>query len=275
VKRTVLTLLILAASGYLLLLGLLFVFQGKLIYLASGLRNLPCSAPRSGSGLQPWRDRSGAIIGWRRPNPGAQNRIVVFHGNAGHALHRAHFIEALGGLDRGAKWEVYLFEYPGFGARAGTPGEQAIITAGRAAVEELLAQDSRPLFLAGESLGSGAACALAGALPDRIAGVLLVMPYSALTDVAAHHYGFIPVQWILRTRFDNVGALRGYRGPVAFVVAGEDEVVTTEGGLRLHETYAGPKRLLVIPGIGHNELDYSPGAGWWRDLTGFLLANQR
>ena len=270
-----LTFLIVVASAYLLLLGLLFIFQGKMIYLASRAPEAAMLSTSERLGLEPWRDRSGAIIGWRRPNPGAANRIVVFHGNAGHALHRAHFVEALAGLDGGAKWEVYLFEYPGFGARAGTPGEKAIITAGRAALEELIAQDSRPLFLVGESLGSGAACALAGALPDRVAGVLLVMPYSALTDVAAHHYGFIPVRWILRTRFDNVAALRGYGGPVAVLVAGEDEVVTSEGGLRLHETYAGPKRLLVIEGIGHNELDYRPGATWWRELTGFLLANRR
>jgi pimeloyl-ACP methyl ester carboxylesterase len=204
-------------------------------------------------------------------NRGARRKIIVFHGNAGHALHRVHFIEALQALDGGAEWEVAVFEYPGYGARGGETNEPSILAAGKAAFEALAAEDQRPTFILGESLGSGAACGLAGAMPERVAGVALVVPYGSLLEAASHHYPFLPVRLILRDRFDNFAALEKYRGPVVFVIAGEDEVVTAASGLRLHESYGGPKHLRLFPGLGHNELDYSESAPWWREITEFLI----
>ncbi len=184
-----------------------------------------------------WHDASGAIIGWksaRNAAPVAANRLVVFDGNTGYALHRAHYIKGFEALDDGRTWEVLLFEYPGYGARPGKIGEQPFIDAGIKALDSLGAADARPIYLLGESLGSGLACALAGREPQRVAGVFLVTPYARLVDVAAHHYGFLPVRWMLRDSWDNVAALRRYSGPVATMIAGEDEVVTAaQGRVRL------------------------------------------
>ena len=47
---------------------------------------------------------------------------IVFHGNAGHAGHRAYYARALTPLGL----RVILAEYPGYGPRAGQPGEQAL-----------------------------------------------------------------------------------------------------------------------------------------------------
>ena len=253
------------------LLGLLYFAQGRLIYMAERASEEVLTREARTLMLEPWRDSSGGLIGWRRPNPGAANRIVVFHGNAGWALLRDHFIEALQRLDGGRTWEVMLFEYPGYGARAGTPSEKAIVTAANAALEELLASDSRPLFLLGESLGSGPASAMAAKFGSRIAGLTLLVPYHSLAHAAGHHYPYIPVSLILRDRFDNAEALRQYTGPVVFALAEKDEVVTFEGGRKLHDLHAGPKRLIVFPNLMHNDVDYSPSADWWGEMSEFLL----
>lgn len=251
---------------------LLYAKQDTLVYLARTAPEASQLAEAPRRGVEPWRSAEGALLGWRRSNPGAGQRILAFHGNAGQAQDRAHFIDALQHLDGGRMWEVYLFEYPGFGARPGPLGEAEIAAAARAAADELLAADPRPLFLMGESLGSGPACTLAGALGSRIPGVLLVVPYASLLDAAQHLYPWAPVSWLLRDRFDNEAALRRYTGRVGFVVAGEDEVVTTAGGERLHAGYAGLKRLRVFSGAGHNDIDYSQGADWWREMSEFLLS---
>ena len=39
--------------------------------------------------VQPWRDERGELIGWKRGS-GASNRLLIFHGNGGHALLRTH-----------------------------------------------------------------------------------------------------------------------------------------------------------------------------------------
>lgn len=216
-------------------------------------------------GLDPWLSAGGEFQGWRRPAAGtpARGRWLVFHGNAGQALDRLYFADIL------EPEEVYIFEYPGYGSREGRPSEKAIIAAAVNAVSEL-SPAGQPLFLLGESLGSGAACAIAASLPDRVAGLVLITPFASLADVGQRHFPFLPVRLLLRERFDSEKALAGYRGPVAFVLAEKDEIVPVESGRRLHDTYAGPKRLWVVPGAGHNSIAYDPQASWWREASAFM-----
>ena len=257
----------------------LLVFMGGLFMLAALQRQLiyyPEVAPEktllkiaNGIQLLDWRDRSGQLIGWHTPQAGsASRRVVVFHGNAGHSLYRQYF--AAGFLALGGDWDVYLFEYPGYGARPGAPSESGIKAAALDAVEELLTEDPRPIYLAGESLGSGVATWLAGTLPTKVAGLLLVTPFTSLTDVAAGHYRWLPVRTLLSERYNSQKALSQYAGPVAFLVAGNDEIVPAELGRKLHSDYRGPKLLREQAGAGHNTLNFDPSASWWREVANFL-----
>ena len=263
------------AAIYAILLAVLFALQDRLIYFPRTDSEPRLLLEARAAGLEPWRDARGQLIGWRRSAPTARCRAVLFHGNAGCAIDRAPFAEALGALADGQTWEVRIFEYPGYGARPGAPARKTIEDSARAALSELLTADSRPLFLLGESIGSGPACSLAAESGERIAGVGLVAPMSSLADTAAHHYPFVPVRWLLRGQFDNTAALRAYRGRVAFILAGEDEIVTTADGLHLHDGYGGPKFLKVLPGVGHNEIDQSPDAPWWSEMSDFLTSGTR
>lgn len=254
-------------------MGILTALQRQIIYFPTiaGEQALLQEAARLE--LQPWRDEGGELIGWHTQNAGSGlRRLVVFHGNAGLALNRNYYVHGFRSLEQ--HWEVYLFEYPGYGARPGTPSEEAIKAAAERAMRLLLAQDSRPLYLLGESLGSGVASYLAAAFPDEVAGLLLVTPFSSLVDVAAHHYWFLPVGMLLDERYDSMASLSRYSGPVAFLLAGDDEVVPKELGRRLHDHYQGPRWLREIPGAGHNTLPMYPGEAWWREVADFLLAEE-
>ncbi|WP_188109732.1 alpha/beta hydrolase [Pseudohalioglobus sediminis] len=223
-------------------------------------------------GMLPWRSGKDELIGWRsHPAGKGARRLVVFHGNAGYALHRQYF--AAGFLAQGDGWEVYLFEYPGYGARPGEPSEAGIKAAAADALAELLAGDPAPLYLVGESLGSGVASYLAGRFRQQIGGVLLVTPFTSLADVAGEHYGMLPVRALLSERFDSVAALGRYSGPVAFLIAGDDEIVPARLGRSLYDSYQGPKWQFEQPGAGHNSLDFDPGASWWREVTAFWRAH--
>jgi hypothetical protein len=65
-------------------------------------------------------------------------------------------------------------------------------------------------------------------------------------------------------------ALKDYRGPMAMLIAGRDEVVTAPQGHLLYASYAGPKRLWTEPEATHNTIDFSPYAPWWREVSEFL-----
>ena len=228
---------------------------------------------------EPWRDAAHAIIGWnsagKEGQPAPPNRLVVFGGNAGYALHRADYLRGFERYVGGEKWEVYLFEYPGYGARPGRIGESSFIAAGEQALKLLAAADSRPVYLLGESLGSGLACALAQRQPGLVAGLFLLTPYARLGDVAARQFPYLPARLMLRDPWDNLAALRAYRGPVAMLIAGQDEVVTAAQGRLLYQSYEGPKHLWTDPDAGHNTVDFSASAPWWKEVSDFLLSPQK
>ncbi len=223
-------------------------------------------------GLQPWMGNDGVLWGWMvgPANPTAQ-RALVLHGNAGWAGDRVYFADALAARPGGMAWEVFILEYPGYGARPGKPAESAFRKAARDALDHLIAERPDPVVIIGESIGSGVACQLAADRPHRVAGLLLITPFTSLTDVAAHHYPFLPVRLFLRDRYKSAEALRDYGGPVVFVIAERDEVVPARFGRALYEGYAGPKRIYEQADRTHNTLDLDPASPWWNAAMRFIL----
>jgi uncharacterized protein len=217
-------------------------------------------------GLEPWRDDEGGIVGWRLAGGGrGGDAMLVFHGNAGMAANRGYLAEGFA-----PHFDVYLMEYPGYGARSGSPSEAHFAEAARAALEQLRRELSGRIFLGGESIGTGVASRLAGEHPDAVDGLFLATPFTSLTDVAKSHYPMFPVGLFLRDRYESEKHLRGFRKPVAFLVAGRDEVVPSRLGLALYEGYGGAKRLWVQDGRSHNTVDYSARAVWWGEVAELL-----
>jgi uncharacterized protein len=270
VKKAFVRLLRILSAGYVVLVLGVAGCQNSMLYhpRVSSEPALLQAAPSMG--VEPWRDASGALIGWRIPNPKAKARLLVFHGNAVDAIERAHYLRTFNSLAGGSRWETCVMEYPGYGARPGTPGRSAFYKAGRDAIRELRSADKRPVFLLGESIGSGTACAMAGEQPDAISGVVLVVPFARLADVAKRVLPYIPVGLILRDRYDNIDALKKYSGPVAIAVAEHDEVVSAEQGRLLHANYAGPKLLIDMKGKSHNTFEVAPDAAWVREVEAFF-----
>jgi len=258
---------------YLGVVLVLMVTQRSMIYLpAKGTETQLLQAAKA-SGLQPWRDGQGQLIGWKNAagSAPAANRLLIVHGNAGQAVDRDYLMRGLNTLGKGRLWDAFVVEYPGYGARAGKPSEAALMAAADAAFTQLQNDDRRPIYVLGESLGTGVASQLAGRHANAIAGVLLITPFTSLVDVAAGQHPYAPVRLLLFDRYDSVQALKNYHGPLAVVLAGRDTMVPTRFGQQLFDGYGGSKRLWIQPEAGHNSLDYKPEAAWWREVSDFLL----
>ncbi len=252
------------------------VYAGMVLVLAGCQRSMiyhPVRHPEATAvklaaldGLVPWRDGSGELIGWRPAFvPEAADAMLLFHGNAGFAAQRGYFVQGFA-----PHLAVYLFEYPGYGSRAGAPSENQFAAAGEAALRQLRAERSGRIYLGGESLGSGVACRLAGASPEAVAGLFLATPFNSLVDVARSYYPYLPMRWLLRDRYESATHLKAYKGPMAVLLAGSDEVIPIRFGQRLFDTYEGPKRIWIQADRTHNKLDYDAGSAWWGDVAGFL-----
>jgi len=262
-------------SAYLLFVLAVVIFQRKLLFFPTRQAEPEIVAMAAQIGLEAWRDEAGTIIGWKRAGQSskrAAHKLLVFHGNAGNAVFREDYLRSFEALEDGGKWEVWLAEYPGYGARPGSPGREAFREAGRQAVAKLQALDSRPLFLLGESLGSGVAAELAGDPANRIAGVILVTPFARLAEVAQEKFPILPAWFIVRDRWDNRQALAGFHGPVAVLIAEADEVVGAKQGEELFAALREPKRCRRFPEAQHNDPDIH-GAEWAPEVSAFLLQN--
>jgi len=247
-----------------LALGVLALFQRRLLYFPSPAEDAASLATAARLGVEPWRDGRGALRGWRLAAGAPRARLLVLQGNAGSALDRLVYVAALAprGLD------VTLLAYPGYPGRDGSPTAGSLTSAALDAIDALDAEGG-PVWLLGESLGSGVAARAAAARPGAVRGLILVTPFADLAGVMRHHYPFVP-PFLLADRFRPAEELAAFAGPVFILAAGRDEVTTLEQAEALHEALAGPKRLVVQPGATHNGLDLSPGLPDWDEAVAFL-----
>jgi len=220
-----------------------------------------------------WLDTNGDWLGWRYEATGTTRRALVMHGNAGEALDRRYWTELFRGLHDTGPWEVTVLEYPGYGPRSGKPSEPALRDAALQAMDLLQAERPGPVLLLGESLGSGVAAHVAAARPDAIAGIILVTPFASLGAVAQHHLPFLPVSLLLRDRFDTLGMLKDFAGPMVIVTGSADTIVPEQFALPLKKAHKGPLLHWSQPGAGHNNIDVDPRAAGWREIDAFLAAH--
>ncbi len=244
-------------------------FQRKLIYFPAKASEEMLLGHARAEAMEPWRDAAGALIGWRHRGQRSASaaRFLVFHGNAGYALHRVQYALDLTGV---ADCEVCLLEYPGYGSRGGKPSQETLLDAGEQALRLLKKENAEaPVFLVGESLGTGVAAGVTARAPALVSGLIFITPLNRMSDVASYHFPWLPVRWILADRYPASEWLQTFRGPLAEVVAEDDEVIPNRFGKALYESFSGLKRLWVKPGM-HNTIHDSLDAEWWREVVDFV-----
>ena len=194
----------LTIAGLITLAGIA-MFQDRLLYFPekAAVRDMVSERLHAWPTPQDFRGLVAEAVGPVR------GTAIVFHGNAGHAGHRAFYATALTPLGL----RVILAEYPGYGPRDGAVGEENLV----ADAEQTIALAHRlygaPLLLIGESLGAGVAAAAGARQRDKTTGLLLITPWDRLEHVAVYHYPWLPVKWLLRDHYDSCHPPRGVRPP--------------------------------------------------------------
>lgn len=247
----------------LVFLAAVFLWQDRLLYFPARASVEQLAV----EGLRPWPSPQDFRALVAEPRGDARGTAIVFHGNAGHAGDRAYYAQALNPLGL----RVILAEYPGYGPRAGRPGETAIVDDAAQTVALAHRQYGAPLLLIGESLGAAVAAAAGAQQRGLTAGLLLITPWDRLAHVGAHHYPWLPVNWMLRDGYESAIRLSSFDRPVVVVVAEHDRTVPARYGRALHAALTGPKQLVLIEGSSHNDWPDRVDAAWWRRVVDFAL----
>lgn len=238
--------------GLAVLVGLLWAFQRRLVYLPDD-----GPVPSAADVLPGGRDvelttADGLTLGgWFVPGPTADApAVLVANGNGGHRGLRAPLARALSA----AGLAVLLFDYRGYGANPGSPSEQGVALDVRAARAHLLEEEGVPaerLLYYGESLGCAVVTELAVHHPP--AGLLLRSPFVDLAAVGSEHYPFLPVRALLRDHYPVAEQIARVEVPTTVVLGSADSIVPPEQSRRVAGAAAGLHRLVEVPGADHND----------------------
>jgi fermentation-respiration switch protein FrsA (DUF1100 family) len=150
-------------------------------------------------------------------------------------------------------YNVFAFDYRGFGANSGTPTEAGLYEDATAAYRSLIDVHrvaATHVVIAGRSLGASVAVDLATRVESG--GLLLFSPIDSVPAVAARLYPWAPVRWLSRYRFDNVSKAAVVREPVVFVYGAPDPYMPLADARSLFQAFRGRRKMLETVGNHHH-----------------------
>lgn len=148
---------------------------------------------------------------------------------------------------------VLAISYRGFVGSTGSPSETGLYEDARAAYQWLRARHQpEQIVLHGLSLGTGVAARLATEVQAR--AVILEAPYTAISDVAAERYPYLPVHALIAHPFRTRDIIHELKMPVMIAHGDRDSVIPVEHGKALFSLAREPKRLEIFKGGDHSTL---------------------
>ena len=202
------------------------------------------------------------LFGWflpaKRPAIGT---ILQLHGNAENIS--THFASLAWMPARG--FNVFTFDYRGYGASEGEPSLEGVQLDIDAAMTVLLARgdiDKDRVVIYGQSLGGALAAYYVAhsSRRDRTRALVLESAFSDYIDIAtekfADHWITWPFQWIPRLsvddRFSPLPAMAKISPIPLLILHGDrDRIVPAHHARRLYDAALEPKQLWIVPGAGH------------------------
>ena len=207
------------------------------------------------------------LSGWYVPAPDARGTILFFHGNSRNISYELRAI----GLFRRLRYNLFLFDYRGFGKSEGELSPEGIRRDAEAALAYLTEQKKVPMediVIVGRSLGAGIAVPLAAAHTPR--ALLVDASFASLSEMAQSRYPYVPIKLLLRYDFESEKTLPHVRCPVLVTHSTDDQVIPYSHGLRLFEAAAGPKQFLRITGSHDNRDDPASQALYDKGVSDFF-----
>ncbi len=188
------------------------------------------------------------LNGWFIPSEKRRATILFCHGNGGNISHRLDVIKIFNemGID------VFIFDYRGYGKSQGSASEEGLYQDARAAFKYLASRhdvEEEKIVVYGESIGAAVAIELLRNVRAR--ALITEGAFTSTSDMTREIYPFLPVRFLLKTRYDSISKINELRVPKLFIHSRDDEIVPFSHARRLFEAAQEPKEFLEMRG-GHN-----------------------
>jgi len=215
-----------------------------------------------------WFEADPPASGEAPTEPRDGSAVLLFaHGNAGNLSGRAGHARAFAreGIS------VLLFDYRGYGRSEGRADEAGIYRDIDAAFAFLTGEwgiAPGRIVLLGRSLGTAPASRLSTRVPH--AALVLVSPLPSAKRMTRKMFGGLPMDLLIRSRFPVVDWVADRSTPLLVVHGGLDEVIPLAYGREVYEAAAEPKRFLLLPGAGHNDILSVGGRDYVETVAAFV-----
>ncbi|SET20503.1 hypothetical protein SAMN05216326_11549 [Nitrosomonas marina] len=188
--------------------------------------------------------------------------IIFFHGNAENLT--SHFLQ-IAWISR-EHYNVFIFDYPGFGLSEGHPTPKGCVESGHAAVDWVNRHKVQggPIIIYGQSLGGNIALRTALDKKDEINLRLVVADstFDSFQQIArfklSHHWVTWPMQllsYLLLSDYWAPGNLSSLSPVSVLVIHGQqDKTVEPVFGERIYKQLAEPKTYWIIPDGRHTDV---------------------
>ena len=248
-----LSFVLLAALGYGVFAGFIYLMQPRLLYYPNvpsrELTATPATIELDYEAVTLQTDDGLRLSAWFIPHPAPRATLLFFHGNAGNLSHRLESIRLFHDLGLA----VFIIDYRGYGQSEGSPGEAGTYRDAAAAWDYLVTKRHivpQEIVIFGRSLGAAIAAELASR--TRPAALIIESAFTSVPNMAARIYPWLPVRWLSRYHYDTQTALESLTCPVLIIHSREDDIIPYAEGEQLFTHAREPKQFLELHG-GHSD----------------------
>jgi alpha-beta hydrolase superfamily lysophospholipase len=174
--------------------------------------------------------------------------VLYFHGNRENIAHYADYAKNF----TASGYEVWMFDYPGFGKSTGVFSEQMIYTWSLLFYKLARASyEPSQIIIYGKSLGTGFATQLASIRDCK--HLILETPYYSLPFLLQHYLPFYPAK-IIKMQVPTYEYMKNVTAPVTIFQGTSDWTVTPANSEKLKPMLKQTDTIILIDGGKHNNL---------------------
>jgi len=170
--------------------------------------------------------------------------IIYFGGNADDATRFLLHVEKLNDFN------IVIFNYRGYLQSSGKPSEINLFN-DALKIYDKFADGSR-IIVVGRSLGSGVAVYLAS--KRKVSGVVLITPYDSIASLAEQKYPFLPINLILKYKFESIKYIEKIKSPIAIIEGKDDTTIPNSHTRRLSKKIKNLSKIVVLEKTTHADV---------------------
>jgi len=237
---------------YILICGLMYFFQEKLIFFPDKLeKDYKFNFTQKFEEIYITTVDQKVLHGLLFKADSSKGLIFYLHGNGGAVDRWGDVAETYTRLH----YDIFVLDYRGYGKSEGTIASEAqLFQDVQQAYDEMLKRyDEHQIVVLGYSIGTGPATKLASTNHPKL--LILQAPYFSLGDMVQHGYPFVP-PFLLKYKLETNKYITECKMPIVLIHGDVDEIIPHSQSVKLKALLKDTDQFITLKGQGHNGMTF-------------------